>query len=76
MTTDRGDRSRIRVERSKHSSRIDGRRNWLVIDNRGPKAFTRVFVFSMWWVAVREAQRLATTGLIDPYGLMATEKRR
>lgn len=60
----------IRVEKAKHSSRVDGRKNWLVIDARGIAA-NRVFVFSSWWNAIREANRLAKTGLVDPYALVA-----
>lgn len=50
----------IRVQKAKHSG------HWLVFDSRPPKVFIRMFVFSYFEAAVKEAHRLAATGLINP----------
>ena len=66
----------IRIERALHP--VHGnpdRHNWLVFDSTGPKVFTRVLVFSYFAAAVKEADRLARTGLINPRALFGAQRR-
>lgn len=68
----------IRVRRAKWGKAHDPRRNWLVEDYRPPKTFIRVFTFAYFDVAIREADRLARTGLINPtscFGVQRVEYR-
>lgn len=68
----------ILVRRAKHSVNGKDRYNWLVFDCRGPKVFVRVFTFSYFHAALKEADRLARTGLINPramFGCQRTEYR-
>jgi hypothetical protein len=57
------------VRRANHTSkprRPGSHRNWIVEDYRGPKVFIRQFTFSYFEAAIREADRLARTGQINP----------
>jgi hypothetical protein len=69
---------RIKVRRARHRSgdraRLGGSHYWLVEDSTGPKVFTRVFVFSYFGMAIREADRLARTGQIKPMALMSVHR--
>jgi len=56
----------IRVRRSRWKRRGRDHHYWIVEDFRGPKVFVRQFVFSYFAAAIKEADRLARTGLIDP----------
>lgn len=66
----------IRVEASRWGYTRRGRRTWKVIDNSGPKVFTRVFVFSTWWAAMRAADSLSRGQRINPWGLLSVHTDR
>lgn len=61
----------VRVESSRRGNQARGRRNWKVIDDKGPKAFRRVFVYSCWDFAVFNAHRIARSEPIYPHGLLS-----
>ncbi|MFC9769413.1 hypothetical protein [Rhodococcus jostii] len=69
---------RITVQRARHRSgdrsRPGGLHYWLVKDSTGGKVFTRVFVFSYFQAAIREADRLAQFGRINPKALMSVHR--
>jgi hypothetical protein len=64
---------RITVTRARHQN-SRGRYNWVVRDYRGPKVFIREFSFSYWSAAMREANRLARTGLVNPQALFGVQR--
>ncbi|GAA2577556.1 hypothetical protein GCM10009862_16090 [Microbacterium binotii] len=68
--------SAIRVESSRHGNAKRGRRNWKVIDASGPEVFTRVYVFTEWFAAVRAAYAIAHRRPVEPWGLLSVHTDR
>lgn len=65
--------NQVRVRRAKTGSG-SGTRNWIVEDYRGPKVFIRTFTFSYFSAAIKEANRLARTGLINPKACFGVQR--
>lgn len=66
----------IRVRRAKHRKGWSpiAPYNWIVEDRRQSHLFVRTFTYSMYEVAIQNADQLARTGHIDPRGLVAVQR--